>query len=271
MELLDPEMRVVDQEAGNLVAAEVVDQRAPVGVAALARVGVLVEAGAVEAGQPMRVVGEVAGGPVEDHADTRRVKAVDEVAEVVGRAEPAGRREEPDRLVAPRTLEGMLGHRQQLDVGEAEIGDVRHEPFGDLAIAELAPVLAARPRTQMHLVDADRAVVPAGVAAPRHPGIVAPGETLGRDDHARGLGRALHGEGQRIGLVGQPRAVAAPQRELVEIARPRAGGEDFPYAAGVIDVHPCGDCVPAVERADHGRGAGVGRPDGEAHARDAVA
>ena len=45
------------------------DQRAPVGVLAQARVGVLVEVGAVEVAQAVRVFGEVGGHPVEEHAD----------------------------------------------------------------------------------------------------------------------------------------------------------------------------------------------------------
>ena len=41
-------------------------------VQALARIGVLVEMRAVEQGEPVRVVGEVAGHPVEDDADAVR-------------------------------------------------------------------------------------------------------------------------------------------------------------------------------------------------------
>ena len=85
--LAQPEQRVGDQEVADLVAAVVEDQRAPVGVRAAARVGVLVQRGAVEAGQREVVAREVRGHPVEDHADAGLVQAVDELAEVVGRAE----------------------------------------------------------------------------------------------------------------------------------------------------------------------------------------
>src|SRR5690606_41317600 len=51
VELLDPVARVGDEEVANLVAAEVEDVGAPVGLLAAAGVGVLVERGAVEAGQ----------------------------------------------------------------------------------------------------------------------------------------------------------------------------------------------------------------------------
>ncbi len=48
---------------------------------ALARVGVLVERGAVEAREAVRVDREVRGHPVEDHAEPGAVAAVDEARE----------------------------------------------------------------------------------------------------------------------------------------------------------------------------------------------
>ena len=85
--LAHPEQRVGDEEVPHLVAAEVEDQRAPVRVRAAARVGVLVERGAVEARERELVAREVRRHPVEDHAEAVAVQAVDELAEVVGRAE----------------------------------------------------------------------------------------------------------------------------------------------------------------------------------------
>ena len=73
-----PEQRVGQQEVADLVAAVVEDQRAPVAVLALARIGVLVERGAVEAREPVGVAREVGGHPVEDHADAGVVAGVDE-------------------------------------------------------------------------------------------------------------------------------------------------------------------------------------------------
>ena len=54
---------------------------------ALARIGVLVERGAVEVRQAVRVLGKVRRHPVDDHADARLVAAIDEVHEVLRRAE----------------------------------------------------------------------------------------------------------------------------------------------------------------------------------------
>ena len=67
--LLEPEQRVRQQEVPDLVAAVVEDERAPVLVLALPRIGVLVERGAVEARQTVLVLGKVSRHPVEDDAE----------------------------------------------------------------------------------------------------------------------------------------------------------------------------------------------------------
>ena len=110
------------QEVAHLVAAVVEDERAPVGVRAAARIRVLVERGAVEAGEREVVAREVRGHPVEDHARCRGAcSVVDELAEVVGGAVARARREVAGDLVAPRAAERVGHHGHQLDVGEAHV------------------------------------------------------------------------------------------------------------------------------------------------------
>ena len=121
VELARPEQRVGEQEVAHLVAPVVEDQRAPVRVLAAARVLVLVQRRAVEARERPGVAREVRRHPVEDHADAVRVHAVDERAEVVGRAEARRRRVVRRHLVAPRAAERVRHDRQQLDVREAEV------------------------------------------------------------------------------------------------------------------------------------------------------
>ena len=155
--LAQPVERVREEEVPHLGAPEVEDERAPVGMRAAPRVGVLVEVRPVEAGERPVVAREVRGHPVEDHADAALVEPVDEVAEVVGRAEARGGRVVAGHLVAPRARERMLHHRQQLDVREAEVGDVVGELVGELAVRQRAvPVQRVPPpRAEMHLVDRD--------------------------------------------------------------------------------------------------------------------
>src|SRR3546814_4166745 len=91
---------------------------------ALPRVGVLVEAGAVEPAETVRVGGEMRRHPVDQHADAGLGAAVDEPGETLRRAEPSRRREKADRLVGPGTGEWVLADRQALDVREAEVKDI---------------------------------------------------------------------------------------------------------------------------------------------------
>ena len=147
VELLQPEQRVGVEEVAHLRPAEVEDVGAPLLVPAALRVGVLVERGAVEHRQRPLVGGEVPGHPVEDDADAGLVELVDEQPEAVGVAEAGVGGEVRRHVVAPRAAERVLHDRHQLDVGEAEVGEVRRQLVG-----ELLPGLVAPPRGEVHLV-----------------------------------------------------------------------------------------------------------------------
>ena len=153
-----PEQRAREQEVADLVAPEVEDERAPVGVRAAARVGVLVQRRAVEAGERPVVAREVRRDPVEDHADAALVQAVDELAEVVGRAEARRRGEVRGHLVAPRAAERVRHDRQQLDVREAQVGHVVGQLVGELEVGQRAVALqrVAPPGAEVDLVDRHR-------------------------------------------------------------------------------------------------------------------
>src|SRR5688572_10755887 len=133
MELLEPEQRVRQQEIPDFVTPEVKDQRAPVTMLTLAGVRMLVEFGAIEARQAVGVFRKMPWYPVENHGQAVLVAGVDERLEVVRRAVPRARREEPGDLVPPRAEKRMLHHRQELDVGVAHLLHVRNEPLGHLA------------------------------------------------------------------------------------------------------------------------------------------
>src|SRR5260370_41974589 len=61
MKFAQPIERARMQEIRHLAAAVIVNQRVPVAMDALARIGVLVERGAVEAAEPVRVGWEMPG------------------------------------------------------------------------------------------------------------------------------------------------------------------------------------------------------------------
>ena len=151
MVLAQPVERVREQEVAHLVAAEVEDQRAPVGMRAAARILVLVERRPVEARERELVAREVRGHPVEDDADPGLVERVHERAEVVRLAHRRDGRVEAGHLVAPGARERVVHHRQELDVREAEVAGVGDELLGELLPAEPQP-----PRLGVHLVDRDR-------------------------------------------------------------------------------------------------------------------
>ncbi len=198
---VQPEERAIEQEVRNLVASIVEDERAPVGVLALPRVRVLVQVGAVEVAEPVRVTREVRGHPVEDHADTATVELVHEGHELPWAAVTTRRGEVADGLIAPRAVKRMFHDRQELDVGEAHLADIVRELVGQLAIVEEAIALLGHtpPRAEMHFVDRQR-LAEQGASGPLgEPGLVAPPEVVEVRYDRRGA-RRLRLEGERIGV-----------------------------------------------------------------------
>src|SRR5207249_1809694 len=88
--------------------------------------------------------------------------------------EPGRRREEARALVAPRSEERMLHHRQELDVCEPHALDVIAEAVGELAIRERPAVFPSHPGTEVDLVDGHRSVEGIAAATGTKPFVVAP-------------------------------------------------------------------------------------------------
>src|SRR5579863_7539191 len=107
MKFLDPVLRAAEQKAAYFVAAEIENVGVPFRMEPLARIEMLVQGAAVETRKPERIRREMCGGPVENHSDTISMKAVDQVAEVIGRSVARGRRVVTRGLVSPRTGERM--------------------------------------------------------------------------------------------------------------------------------------------------------------------
>ena len=226
---------------------------------AAARVAVLVQRRPVEAGERPLVAREMRRHPVEDHADPLPVQRVDERPELVRSAEARGRREEAGHLVAPRARERVLHDRQQLDVREPELADVRAELLGCLRVGE-----ALAPRAEMHLVDRDRLAErlrrAAGLEPVRVPPLV-PALEDERGRQRRRLGRLGDGVGLEV-----DRAVLVPKLELVvrPLLDPRH--EELPDPGRSERAHRVEQAVPAVEVGDDAYRASVRRPDGERRA-----
>ena len=263
VELLDPVAGVGNQEVAHLVPSEVEDQGSPVRLLAAARIVVLVEGGPVEARQGPVVAREMGGNPVEDDPDAMLVEVVDEAAEVIGVAEPRGRGVVAGDLIPPGAVEGVLAHRQQLDMGETGRDAVGGELLGEVAVAEDVAVQGATPGAQVHLVDGERTVEHRPGRPALQPGLVRPGVPALLDD-AGGPGWDLGPARQRIRLVD-----AAPggpdDPELVLGPGSDAGDEELPHSTGPERPHRLDPAVPPVGVADQAHPASVRSPHGEGH------
>ena len=79
---------------------------------AAAWVTVFIQFSAIKPGQGMRILGEVCRHPVKQDTDIVLVAIVNEKAEIIRLTETAGRRKVACRLVAPGSVQRMLGNRQ---------------------------------------------------------------------------------------------------------------------------------------------------------------
>src|SRR5438105_5169071 len=153
--LVESKESVGDQIILDLFRTVVVDERAPVRMSALPRVGVPVEMAAVELSEAVRVARKMRRSPVENDADVRLVAAVDKFHEFGGRTVAAGGSEIAQSLVAPGAVVRMLHDGEHLDVRAAEVFDVRNELVRKFGVGKPAILIFrnAAPRTEMDFVN----------------------------------------------------------------------------------------------------------------------
>ena len=128
---LEPEERAREQEAAHLVAAVVEDRSCASrddgpGAGRRARRGACRRSSRGRA----RRWGNATGTQSRITPMPARCSVSTRIHEVLGRAVAARRREVAGGLVAPRPVEGMLHHRQELDVGEAHLAEVGRQRLG---------------------------------------------------------------------------------------------------------------------------------------------
>src|SRR6185369_7380955 len=128
------------------------NQRAPIAMLALARVGVLVEGGAVEIHETMRVFGKMRRYPIDEHGDSLLVAAVHQIHEIFRRAETRRRSIAADQLVSPRAGKRMLHDGQELQVCIAHLLDVSHQVLRQHAVTEELSVRTTQPALKMDLI-----------------------------------------------------------------------------------------------------------------------
>src|SRR5262249_19724527 len=112
--MLEPKQGACDQETLHLAPAEIVDESVPVVVKAFAWIEVLIERAPVEAREAVRVGRKMRRHPIENNTDAGCVRGVNETREALGRTETAARREQAQRLIAPRSAERIFGDGKKL-------------------------------------------------------------------------------------------------------------------------------------------------------------
>ena len=258
------------EEVGDLAAAEIVDRGVPVRVEAVARVGMFVERGAVEMGEAMRVDREMRRHPVEDDAEARRMRTIDEAREARRIAEAAGRREQADRLIAPGGIERMLGDRQQFEMGEAQIDDIGDQRVGEFVVGEergrrrRAARSRGEPRRSTSAcvaVRRSRRLAMNSASVQEKSSVCATTEAVdGRSSASKPNGSAFSGSSAPS---------AANDLVFVDRADRQFGHEDLPEAAVDALAHLAAAAVPVIEVADDRDARRVRRPNREEHAVDA--
>jgi hypothetical protein len=215
---------------------------------------------------------EVARHPVEDDADALLVELVDQVHEALGRAEAAGGGEVAGGLVPPGAVERVLHDGEELDMGEAAVGEVLRQHLGELFVGVGAAAVggAELPGADVHLVDGDGRFERLPLAAGLHPLVVVPGVVEVPDAGTRLRGRLVV-DAEGVGLVDAVAVVLALDVVLVDGASAQTLDEAFPNAGALGGLERVLAGFPAVEIADDGDALGVGRPDAEGDALLAVA
>ncbi len=255
----------------DFVAAVVVDEGAPIGMSALARVGVLVKMSAVELGEAVSVPREVRGSPVEDDSDAGLVAAVHEFHEFCGWTEAAGGAEVAERLIAPGSVVRMLHDREQLDVRVAKLFDIRDQLVGKLAVTEPAIVLLgeAAPGTEMDFVNGDGGLEPIFLCALRNPIGVVPLIGVEPGDDGASIGPKLGAKAVGIGFEREDVAVRPDDFVFVDGSFRNFREKNFPDTRRTPRAHGMDATVPAIEIANDAHAPGAGSPNSEVNATEA--
>src|SRR5262249_6151805 len=136
MVLVQPEQSVAEEEVLHFVAAIIEHKSVPIRMFSLPRIGMLVKMRSVEVAESGLVLWKMGRYPIQNYADSALMKMVHEIHEVRRRAEPAGRSEVANRLVSPRSVEGMFGNRKKFNMGETCLVDVIGQKMRDLPVRQ---------------------------------------------------------------------------------------------------------------------------------------
>ena len=129
MVLAEPIQGIGHQITQHFWTAIVEDKCVPVRVEALTWISVFIQGRAVEVAQAVRIGGEMPRHPVGDHAQATRVCRINKRLKFLRGAVADGWRIQTNWLIPPRTVERMLTHRHDLDVGKSHVVGVIDQFF----------------------------------------------------------------------------------------------------------------------------------------------
>jgi hypothetical protein len=269
VEHLQPVDGVGQEHIDHLPTAEVVDGGVPVGLEALAGIGVLIERGSVEVGQAVGVGGKMRRHPVHDHAQAGPVGDVDQSCEAPRIAEPLGRGEQADRLVPPGIVQRVFRHGHEFEMCEPHVHCIGDQALGNLLVGGELAIGSATPRAQVDLIDRYRRATPIPTLPRGQPGLVAPPQVVGAGDDGGRRWAKFGGEPERICLQRQSLSAGAQDLVFIDRAGAELGDEDLPQAAVDAFAQGVAPAIPDVEVAEQRNAPGVRRPDREVHAMGA--
>src|SRR6185295_17601049 len=138
MVAIQPIESAVEKEVPDLDAIVIEDAAVPVRMVAEPWVGMIVEVCAVELGKSMRIVWKVRGRPVHKHTNSGLMGRIDEGHEVFRRSVTAGDGEITGGLIAPGSIEWVLGNRHQFNIGITHILHVWDELLRKFCVCQPA-------------------------------------------------------------------------------------------------------------------------------------
>ncbi len=142
---LRPEQRIVDQKTRHLAAAEIVDCGVPIRMKALPWVFMLIQRGAIEPRQAVRINRKMRRHPIDQHRNAGAVGTINKAGKAIRRTKAGRRRIKPGGLIAPAWIIRMFGHRHELNMGKAHVEHIGDQPLGHRIPAQKPAVLAAIP------------------------------------------------------------------------------------------------------------------------------
>lgn len=166
----------------------------------------------------------------------------------------------------------MLHNWEQLNVGIAEVFDVRDELVSKFVVAKPAITIFrdAPPRAEMDFVDTNGGIQPVFARTFVHPARIRPMVLIDASDHRAVVRAEFGGKGVRIRLERENDVPLANNFEFIDGAFAKFGNEELPDAGRTAKAHRIDAAVPMIEIADDADAAGIRRPNGKMNAGDTI-